>query len=347
MKRLVAAIAAIGLVATGAVASVSGVASAEPENLAQLKVSPPPAAFDGFGARKAIVSWDAVAPPGTASYLVVADTNDNFIDPADPEYGPNKARLRVGEVPVDGTRQVLADLLIAGKNYHFAVYALNDTGGVIAPDGAEPKTPIGYVLAEGYNLSITASRTTVLNGNRVVLSGKLSKPDGSPLVGRTITIFRDPYPNADKEQDVATTSVTTGAGGRWTFPAKPAINGRYWARFIPPTGIGGWTKFVGIDVRAGITLHVQPDTSIRHGRRLTFSGRVDAVPAKVAGLPICWQHRAAGSWGGGSCGKIRDNGTYVLRLRPGANADGRYRVHSGLGPAYADSQSRAVAITIR
>jgi hypothetical protein len=44
---------------------------------------------------------------------------------------------------------------------------------------------------------------------------------------------------------------------------------------------------------------------------------------------------------------IRDDASYVLRLKPGAKADGKYRVYSGLGPAYADSRSRPVKITIR
>jgi hypothetical protein len=354
VRRLTAAVVAIGLAATGAVVTVSGAASAAPaDNPAKLVVTPPPGTgFNGIGAKKAIVTWGdypTIDPgfPDIDEYWVVANSRAGFITPGSGNYGPNAAGNRtVGRVPVDGTRKLTAEDLTAGKDYYFAVYALDAADNVIEPSGTVENTPISYILAPGFNLSITTSRSTVLRGNRVELSGTLTSSDGSPLRNRTVTIFQDPHPNS-LEKDTTTAKVTTTKGGRWTFLAKPGVNSRYWARFIPAAGIGGWTKALPIDVRAKITLRVQPDTTIRAGRQLTFRGQVKARPALVRGLPICWQSTAGGSWGGGSCGVIRDDGSYVLRLKPGAKADGKYRVRSGLGEYYADSKSRSVKITIR
>ncbi len=203
-------------------------------------------------------------------------------------------------------------------------------------------------MASGFNLSIATSRSTVLSGKVIELSGTLTSANGSPLANKTITIFRDPTPKS-VETDAATSEVTTTTGGKWSFKTKPRINGRYWARYIPADGIGGWTKTVAIDVRAAISLKVRPDTTIRAGRELTFRGQVSGSPSLVAGSKICWQSTAGGSWGGGSCdATIKDDGSYVLRLTPGADADGKYRVYStDLAPYYVASKSKPVKITIR
>lgn len=348
MKRLTAAVAAIGLVATGAVVTVSGAASAAPENPANLVVSPPPSDFDDYGAKKAILSWDDWSTTNNAvdAYWVFADRDGSFITLGDPNYGPNGGD-RIAVVSKN-TLQLRADDLTAGKNYHFAVYAIDSAGDVLPPDGAVADTPIGYVLGAGYNLSIKTSRTTVLSGKVIELSGTLTAANGSPLPNKTITIFRDPYPKS-VEMNTKTTEVTTTTGGKWSFKTKPRINGRYWARYIPADGIGGWTKTVAIDVRAAISLRVKPDTTIRYGRDLIFRGQVSGSPSLVAGSKICWQSTASGSWGGGSCGVIKDDGSYVLRVKqPGKDADGKYRVYStDLAPYYVASRSKPVKITIR
>ena len=347
MRRITAAVAVLGLVATGAVVTMSGAASAAPENLANLTVTPPPSDFAGQGARKAVVTWDEYQGLDFAKYRVVANPRANFITPGDDDYGPNApGTLNVGTVSVGGNLTLTAQTLIAAKDYHFAVYALDVNGGVVSPPATEAGTPIGYQFAPGFTLSMVASRSTVSRGDRVELSGTLTTSDGAALRNRTVTIFQDPYPDS-LDNDTTIAEVTTTRGGRWTFSAKPAINTRYWARFIPTAGIGGWTQIVPVDVRADITLSVRPDTTIRAGRQLTFRGQVKARPSLVKGLPICWQSTADGSWGGGSCGVIRADGSYVLRLKPGAAADGKYRVRSGLGEYYADSMSRSVKITIR
>lgn len=358
MKRLTAVAAAIGLVATGAVATVSGVASAaDPQNVAHLAVTAPPASgYADMGAKKAIVTWDDLPTadptfPAFDVYRVVADRNSDFITSGNPNYGPDGAE-RSKKVALSAAPEVTFSDLSAGRNYHFAVYAIDYTESgevVVPPAGAEPNTPVGYVLAAGYNLSMSTTKTLVLSGNRAVLSGTLTTANGSPLPGRTITLFRDAYPFATAEADTNPIAVTTTAGGKWTYNAKPAVNTRYWARYVPATdSVGGWSKLKKVSVRKVITLHVKPNTTIRAGRQLTFRGKVEANPVTVAGLPICWQSTASGSWGGGNCNaKIRLDGTYVIRLTPGPDADGRYRVYSGLGTYYADSRSKPVKITVR
>ena len=355
MKRVTAAVAAIGLVATGALVSVSGPASAAPPaNPANLKVTPPPATgFDSTGARKAIVTWDdwTTTDNGFDEYRVVADRDGTFVDddPLNLDYGPCTNCI-TATVAKGATREVLLKGLLAGKDYHVAVYAIDNTADgpvVIEPSGTRENTPIGYMLAPGFNLPVVASKAPVVRGNSVELSGTLTDAKKSPLANRTITIYRDAYPFDAAESATKTSEVTTNAKGRWTFSTKPQFKTRYWARFVPANGIGGWTKFVAVDVRAKISLNVSPDTTIKAGRTLTFRGKVNALPGKVAGLPICWQNTADGSWGGGSCSTIKDDGTYVFRLRPGKDADGKYRVRSGLGEYYADSKSKPVKITIR
>lgn len=355
MKRVTAAVAAIGLVATGALVSVSGMASAvPPENPADLAVTPPKAngsdngPDEDFGAKKAVVTWDdwSTIDGAVDEYWVYADRDGSFVDPDDPNYGP-AGGTRIDVIAKDAPLKVVADDLTAGRNYHFAVYAIDGSSDVIPPAGEPADTPIGYLLAKGYGLSITTTKSTVLSGKAIELSGTLTAANGSPLPNETITIFRDPTPKS-AEADAATSEVTTGKGGKWTFKTKPRINGRYWARYIPADGIGGWTKTVAIDVRAAISLKVSPDTTIKSGRELTFRGQVSGN-SLVAGSKICWQSTAGGSWGGGSCtATVKADGSYVIRLTPGKDADGKYRVYStDLAPNFVASKSKPVKITIR
>lgn len=314
-----------GLLA-GSVLSLAGVANAA--DTVNLVVSP-------GGVKKAEATWDAWQP-GTSfdAYWVTAD-DDSTNGPWDADRG----RF----VDDTATRSVLFDDLSSGTTYYFNVYAIDytDAGPVDFGGG-----PIGTEVAAGSTLTINATKETILAGGAVTLYGSLTGGSGS------INVQRDPYPYNGAWVD---TTVATSGTGQWTQAFTPKVNTHYRALYEPNQGIGGWTRTVTVEVREKITVQANPGTTVSAGTQIKYSGKVSAgvntsfLQPPVSGsepVPFCLQRLSGGNWSTIKCVPVNNDGTYLITHSPGADQDGKYRVFSGMGPAYADSWSRSLGIRV-
>jgi hypothetical protein len=327
VKRLAVLLAATGLLAT---AIGTGTASALDD--AHLQVVP-------GGVKKATATWDdwTVTEPAAVfdAYWVVADDDSGFT-----AFTADRGRF----VDKNASRSVLFDDLNAGTTYSFAVYAVDYTPtgvDVVPPTDGLTGSPISAATAHGSTLTINQDHTTVLTGKPVSIYGSLVDDGNAPMPTTDIVVKRDPFPYGDPVNETA----TTDANGKWSKSYNPTVSTRYSATYEPASGVGGWTRTITVDVRKKITIQVQPSTTVSAGTVVKFVGQVNADPTLVAGLPICWQ-RFDTAWGGGACAPIADDGSYLLKFPPGANADGKYRVWSGMGPAYADSWTKTKTLTV-
>ena len=315
----------------------TGVASADaPANTAGLVVSP-------AGTKKAEASWSdwKSIEPGAVfdAYWVTADDDSNFTP-----FTADRGRF------VDDTaaRSVVFDDLNAGTTYFFAVYAVDyTTAGVVVvpPPGGDASTPIGYNAAAGSTLTINASKSVVPAGKPADIYGALTDALGAPIAGAQVQITRDEYPFGAG----VTSNVATDANGKWAQPFSPVINTRYSATYTPANGIGGWTRVVTVEARKKISVAVSPGTTVAAVDTVRFTGQVSADPAYLddsgSMAKICLQ-RLTAKWGSLKCVAINPDGSYLLKFQPGASADGKYRVFSGMGPAYGDSWLRTKTLTV-
>src|SRR5512133_1404741 len=92
--------------------------------------------------------------------------------------------------------------------------------------GSEQKgSPFAGTLSVAQNtraVSIAASRSLMLFGDAIMLSGTVS----SKQAGETVTITAEP-----KGESVWTTQVTTTTGGAWSLQVQPRIRTTYQAKF--------------------------------------------------------------------------------------------------------------------
>lgn len=330
MKRLAVVLAATGLVAT---ALGTGVASAAaPANAASLTVAP-------AGTKKAETTWSdwKIIEPGAAfdAYWIIADDDSNFTP-----FTADRGRF----VDDAGTRSVIFDDLNAGTTYYFAVYAVdytNDGVTVVPPAGGNASTPIGYAVAAGSTLTINASKSVVPAGKPVDIYGSLLDPLGAPLPGAQISVTRDEYPFGA----AVSSNIATDTNGKWSQAFSPAANTRYSATYTPATGIGGWTRVVTVEARKKISIAVDPGTTVVAGTVVKFTGTLGGDPAFFSSVQACLQ-RLDGKWGSLKCVDVDASGAYLLKFAPGAAGSGKYRVFSGMGPAYGDSWSRSKTLTV-
>ena len=102
---------------------------------------------------------------------------------------------------------------------------------------------------------------------------------------------------------------------------------------------------VTVEVQRRISLAVDPGSTVVAGSPVKFTGIPGGNAAFFGGVPARLQ-RLAGKWGSLKCGSVDASGTYLLEFQPGRSASGKYRVWSGMGPAYGDSWSRTKTLTV-
>jgi len=318
-----------------------GVAAADdPANSANLEVS-------AGGIKKADATWDdwSLDPLSVApfdAYLVTAD---------DDNANAGLASDRTKFVAQSDPREVTFDDLTSGTNYYFSVYAIDyTTTGVtiVPPDGTEPGTPVGFVLGEGSDLTINTSPAVILTGNAATISGVLSGDGGR--AGETVSLEADEFPFSGNDW-VEVGVATAGGGGAWSRSVSPTINTRYRAFYSDPDGVGAWTRNVAVEVKKKIQISVAPNTTVSAGTQLRYSGTLPGDPSfyqpPLAGeeiVRVCL--RRAGSTQSIKCSAVNAQGEYLIKHTPGVDQDGKYRVTSGMGPAYADSVSRNLRIRV-
>ena len=149
--------------------------------------------------------------------------------------------------------------------YHFRVVARNaDTGETATGNDMTFTTP-----AAGPNdnvLTIAKDPRTVIFGNRVTISGRLTGPGAA---GETIELETTPFPYTDPFRPVGTT--TTAPNGSYSFTTVPQINSRYHteARTNPRTQ----SADIKVGVRRRVGLRIADRTPDR-GKRVRFRGIV-------------------------------------------------------------------------
>ena len=109
--------------------------------------------------------------------------------------------------------------LTNGVRYDVRIVATNRAGNSPAATASgRPKYPT--------KLTIARSASSVDSGDRVALSGRLMRTDGTALKGRNVVIFRTAFTVTKK---LAT--VTTDARGKWSLTFKPSRTAKYSAKF--------------------------------------------------------------------------------------------------------------------
>jgi hypothetical protein len=336
VKRLIATIATTGLLATA-----FGIGMTQPaQAIGELPVD-----IQSAGTKKAEVTWDDGTSFASTAFDAYWVTLDN-----DPDVAPEDAS-RAKFVPAASARSVTFSDLSSNTTYYASVYAIdyNDTGYAIVP--ATDQDPAGDALgrATGADTPVTlkTSATTVLTGKSVTISGTVSSAAAYPA---TVHLLWDEYPQFG---GVLEDTVQTDSDGNWlyTFPSLTESTWFFAEHRAGPDSVGGWTGRTPVEVRKRITASVDPGLRVRAGTQVTFSGKVGGNPAYLDDgtqtAKACLQKLEGGTWRKRFCDAINTvNGNYSLSFKPGVNAGGKYRVFSGMGPAYANSWSKVKKLTV-
>ena len=332
MKRLAVVLATTGLVATSlGVGALAQPAFAEGDLIVTIEPA---------GTKKVDVSWadgSTLTDGPFDAYLVTLDNDtDSTATTAD--------RSRFVDDAAD--RAVRFEDLNANTTYYAKVYAVDyqaDAVVVVPPTGQGPGTALGSATGAYSPLTISLSRATVVSGGTVVVSGTLTDNAGAPISGATVQVTDDEHPAGSLPLP---RNVVTNADGVWSFTSAPlTINTQFWAEYRPSSGVGGWTGRLTVEVRKAISVSVAPGTTVNAGTQVKFSGKLGGDPAYFGGVQACLQ-KLTGTWKTIKCTPVEPTGDYLVSFKPGSAADGKYRIWSGMGPAYADSWSKTKKLTV-
>jgi hypothetical protein len=296
--------------------------------------------IEAAGTKKVDVTWadgSALLTGTFDAYLVTLDNEDDATAAT-----ADRSRF----VDEAGTRTVRFEDLNANTTYYAKVYAVDyqaDGVVIVPPTGQGPGTALGSATGVYSPLTIRTSRATVASGATVVVSGLLTDNAGIPIDDADVLATDDASPAGSP---LPPRTVTTDSKGRWSFTSDPlTVNTQFWAEYRPTTDVGGWTGRLTVEVQKKISLAVDPGTTVKAGAVVKFTGALGGDPAFLGGVKACLQ-RLTGKWGSLKCVTVDASGAYLLKFQPGSSADGKYRVWSGMGPAYADSWSRAKKLTV-
>jgi hypothetical protein len=336
VKRVAVVFASAGLVAT-----TLGVGALTQSAFAVDSFTP---AMSAAGAKKVAVDWahspvlaaDAASAPFDALFVTL--DNDLGATPTTAD------RVHIVDSSATSTQ---FDDINSSTTYYASVFAIDyDATGftIVPPTGGAADTPLGTVTGDYSPLTIASSSSLVLSGKTVTLSGRVKTSD-DPL--SKVIVSRDPYPQfGGAEQE----PVVPDANGNWTFTSPELTeNTWFWAEYDDADGVGGWTSRINVDVRKKMSLSVSPGLTVDAGTSVTFSGDTKGDPTFLddATVKVCLQHLEGGSWAKKFCKPVEADGHYTLTFKPGANADGKYRAWSGMGPAYANSWSATRKLVVR
>jgi len=179
-------------------------------------------------------------------------------------------------------------LLKPGESYSFLFttagrYAYEDPtvkkrtrGSVTVKPASQPTTAV---------LTATASRTLVVYGSALTLSGTVS----SQRSGEAVTVFSQPY---GQTAPAAIGSALSTTGGGWSFLVKPALQTSYEARWKPATGSLTATSPITVKVRPRIGWRVKAAS----GRVVTFFARVSGARSFGGRFVYLQRRNAFGQW---------------------------------------------------
>jgi len=183
-----------------------------------------------------------------------------------PAYGSRTAGQNIGAG--NGPQAVSATIsnLSPGATYHYRLVASNSIGTVAAAD-------VAFTLPPAVTLNTSAFKVTA--GSFVTLTGTVS----GGQTGIKVTVLGQPFGESSPS---TVGEVFTGAGGAWTYLARPLIQTAYQA------SVNGSTS-------TGITVGVRPSLSLRLITGHRFSSHVSAA-SSFAGKLVQLQRLANGHW---------------------------------------------------
>jgi hypothetical protein len=259
------------------------------------------------------------------------------------------------DVPFDTTK-------VANGAHHLVVSVI-DAAGNSAPvldrtiTVANPAAP---GAANGVNASTQAALSVRWSGTRKVslttgfgsaqtISGRLTGPGGTPIVGAAIDVRATPsYAGAHAVQ---MSSPQTGPDGRFSVRIAAGASSRS-LRFAYRAHVGDAlpvaTRTLALNVRAGIALSVSPHTT-SVGRSIFFRGRVRGGPIPHGGKQLVLEARSPGSpWIEFKVVRTDAHGRYraSYRFKFAGPANYRFRARSELESdfPFAGGSSNAVAV---
>jgi hypothetical protein len=259
------------------------------------------------------------------------------------------------DVPFDTTK-------LSNGTHHLIVRVI-DAAGNSAPvldrtiTVANPAAP---GAANGVNASTQAALSVRWSGTRKVslttgfgsaqtISGRLTGPGGTPIVGAAIDVRATPsYAGAHAVQ---MSSPQTGPDGRFSVRIAAGASSRS-LRFAYRAHVGDAlpvaTRTLALNVRAGIALSVSPHTT-SVGRSIFFRGRVRGGPIPHGGKQLVLEARSPGSpWIEFKVVRTDAHGRYraSYRFKFAGPADYRFRARSELESdfPFAGGSSNVVAV---
>ena len=221
------------------------------------------------------------------------------------------------------------------------------TSGASGRDGVD-----GTSAVQRVNLTaVLSSRSTVQKvryGKRVPISGRLLRPDGTPIAGARLSVQTQTALRGAAMADAA--QVVTGADGRfrWVAPAGPSRLIRFGYR----ADIGDTTYVDTTDVRllvmAGVTVKASP-RKVRNKRATVFTGRVLGKPIAKRGVLVDLQVFYRKKWRTFAAPRTNRRGKYRFKYRFTAGAATwkfRARVRPGSDYPYEQGLSRQRRVVV-
>ncbi len=259
------------------------------------------------------------------------------------------------DVPFDTTK--------VANGVHHLVVSVTDAAGNTAPvldrgitiaNPPAPGAPNGVNASTQATLSVhwwesrKASRLTGF-GRAQTLSGRLTGPGGTPIVGAAIDLRVTPsYAGAST---VALKSPLTDSNGRFRMRIRGGASSKS-LQFAYRAHVGDTqpvaAQTLTLKVRAGIALSVSPHTT-SVGRRIVFRGRLLGGPIPHAGKQLVLEARSPGSsWIEFKVVRTDARGRYraAYRFKFAGPADYRFRARSEPESDYpfASGSSNVVAV---
>jgi hypothetical protein len=267
---------------------------------------PPTSVTARAGDHLAEVTWTAPTPddPTITGYVVTpspADTSPVTVDPT--------------------ARTATVTGLTNGSAYTFTVAATNVEGTSPPSDPSAPVTPSPPAAT---TLTLAASRTSILYGATVQLSGSLRQADTTQgIAGETLFLERRPK-GGTSWTTLAT--VTTASDGTLDPPQTVTLQAHTEYRLRhPATPFYAASNSQTVRVLVGVRLSARSNrTSMALGRTATISGQV--IPAHT-GQRIRLQLKQGRTWRTMQAKILPASGRYYFNLRPRATGTSWWRIY--------------------
>jgi hypothetical protein len=200
-----------------------------------------------------------------------------------PRYGSKTPAQRAGSAGGDHNVATSISGLATGATYHYRLVATSDAGTTAGADMSFTTEAV----------TIRAGTFEVVYGRRLTLSGAVSNGQASERV----TLLAQSFGESSFS---AITTVTTGAGGAWSYAAKPTIRTVYEASWKNATSVAA------VGVRPLVSFHVIT--------RARFSMRVVAARS-FARRVVQLQRRSGRRWATVKRVRLNNRSAAIFRAR--------------------------------